>query len=54
MWHVVEAAANLAKYKGPCLDGYVRHVSEHSVLDLENALDALGNWEEWDEDDESL
>lgn len=33
-----EAAQELVEFKGPCLDGFVRHVGDHYVEALEAAL----------------
>ena len=34
---LLEAAKELVENKGPCLDGYVRHVGDHYVEALEDA-----------------
>lgn len=35
---LLEAAQELVENKGPCLDGFVRHVGDHYVEALEDAL----------------
>jgi len=36
-----EAAKELVENKGPCLDGFVRHVGDHYVEALEDALEKI-------------
>ncbi len=35
---LLEAAKELVEFKGPCLDGFVRHVGDHYVEALEDAI----------------